>query len=122
MSTLGGSQLVNVRFAEAGPNTSLPVNWDSELLGFGSMVPDSALNQEPDVGDFYRSVRIPRLERKPFSIVADFDGDAGASRLVVPEVRIGAELFGFAVRWMLSPEAMGAVASVRARKGDGDGG
>lgn len=124
-SSLGGSQLVNVHFARS-ERAVLPAQWDSRLAEeFSTSLPGecvAGLFGSDDVGGFgdLPSRSFVRNVRPAFVVVADFDGDGGATRLLIPEVRIGVEMFGFAVRWMLSPAAMETV-SAQQRGGGGRG-
>lgn len=122
-STLGGSHLVNVWYAES-ERAQLPAGWDSPLPGFAPEIPSSAVwgAEVADVQAFYQSWPPAYRQRKPFAMVADFDGDGGASRLVVPEVRLDTGEHGFVFKWMLSPEAMQAVEARRKSARGHDGG
>ncbi len=122
-SALGGSHLVNVWFSES-KRAWMPEAWNSPLPGFGPEIPGSALWGDPDldVRSFYEAWPAPFRKREPFALVADFDGDGGASRLVVPEVIVGPGNEGYVFKWMLSPAAMQAVEAAHgeaARRHDG---
>lgn len=119
-----GTQLVNVWFARS-ERAVLPAAWDSPLVGFSGSVPGECVAGEydcdPDPVRLFPPPERMWLRRPPFAVVADFDGGDGAVRVVVPEVQINVGERGYAVRWMLSPQAMGAAQVRHGKAGAGDG-
>lgn len=107
-----GSQLVDVAFARAD-EARLPTTWDEQLVGFRPHLPLRREDLVSLLGDPFAVRNRDLLYPPPFAMVADFDGDAGAHRLVVPELTAVPWEHGFTYKLMLSPDAQAALRPAR---------